>query len=1161
MRPDSDVPPSERSVLDPLLPARAGERLVWERLHGSAVGLAVSAAAARCGSPVVVVTADSRRAEQIAGEMRFYGDTEVLPFPDWECLPYDVFSPHPDIVSRRLLTLYRLPDLQRGIVVLPVQNLMQRLPPREYVAGHSFVLRVRDRVDIEELRRRLQHAGYHSVGQVMGPGEYAVRGGLIDLYPMGAARPYRIDLFDDEVDSIRHFDPDTQRSTDRLNSVQLLPAREFPMTEEAVRRFRSAFRERFEGDPTQVPVYQEVSKGIAPPGIEFYLPLFYERTATLFDYLPAGAIIVRDGGVADAAARFAAQVAERHDNALIDPQRPPLPPSDIFLGEEELAGAQAAFRRIDVDASGELPSGRHRVRYATRPPEPLAVNAKAESPYAALIGFLQTNPGRVLLAAETAGRREVLKGVLRDHGVSLPDVAGWAEYAAGGARHGLTISALERGLALTDPPLCVITEAQLYGEHVAQRRRRGRRERDPEAIIRSLAELKVGDPVVHEDHGVGRYLGLQSLNLGGDETEFLTLEYRDGDKLYLPVMSLHLIGRYTGTHPEHVPLHKLGGKEWEKAKRRARERIHDVAAELLEVQALRAARRGHAYPARDEGYAAFAADFAFEETPDQERAIDEVLSDMEAPRPMDRLVCGDVGFGKTEVALRAAFAAVQGERQVAVLVPTTLLAQQHFQNFADRFADQPVRVELLSRFRTKTEQDAVVAGARNGTVDIVIGTHRLLQPDMRFKRLGLVIIDEEHRFGVRQKERLKRLRSEVDILTLTATPIPRTMNLAMAGLRDVSIIATPPQERLSVKTFVTEWNMAVVREACLREIRRGGQVFFLHNDVRTIDRTAAEIEQLVPEARVRVAHGQMPERELEAIMRDFYHQRFNLLVCTTIIESGIDIPSANTIVIQRADRFGLAQLHQLRGRVGRSHHQAFAYLIIPPRRSLRGDALKRLEAIVSLDELGAGFSLASHDLEIRGAGELLGESQSGMIDEIGFNLYMELLSRAVATLKAGGTLTDAALDQPLHGRTEVNLHEPVLLPDAYIPDVHTRLVMYKRIANAESADELDELRAETIDRFGPLPPPGDALFRLTKIKLAAMRLGIQRVDVGPRGGAFLFEDRPRIDPAALIRVMQGEPGRYRMEGANRLRISAQLEETDEREAFVTELLGRLAEEG
>jgi len=1157
MKPDTNTPESAHSALDPLIPPHPGERLTWERLHGSAVGLALGAAAERHDAPVVAVTADSRRAEQLAGELRFYGGGDVLPFPDWECLPYDVFSPHPDIVSRRLLTLYRLPGLRRGIIVLPVQNLMQRLPPRDYVSGHSFVLSTGDRVDIEALRQRLQRAAYHSVGQVMEPGEYAVRGGLIDLYPMGAARPYRVDLFDDEVDSIRYFDPETQRSTDRLESVQLLPAREFPMTEEAIRRFRAAFRERFEGDPTQVPVYQEVSKGITPPGVEFYLPLFFETTATLFDYLPADTLIVRDSGVADAAARFAAQVVERHENALIDPQRPPLPPSGLFLEEEALAAAQSRFRRIDIDAGGGVDSGRHRVRYATRPPEPLAVNAKAESPYAALVAFLKDFSGRVLLAAETAGRREVLKGVLRDHGVSLPDVDGWSEFRAGSERRALTVSTLERGLALTEPALAVITEAQLYGEHVAQRRRRGRRERDPEAIIRSLAELKVGDPVVHEDHGVGRYLGLQTLNLGGDETEFLTLEYRDGDKLYLPVMSLHLIGRYTGTHPEHVPLHKLGGKEWEKAKRRARERIHDVAAELLEVQAMRAARSGYAYPGRDETYAGFAADFPFEETPDQERAIDEVLGDMESARPMDRLVCGDVGFGKTEVALRAAFAAVQGERQVAVLVPTTLLAQQHYQNFVDRFAELPFRVELLSRFRTKAEQDAAVAGVRDGTVDVVIGTHRLLQADIRFKRLGLIIIDEEHRFGVRQKERLKRLRSEVDILTLTATPIPRTMNLAMAGLRDISIIATPPQERLSVKTFVTEWNKAVVREACLREIRRGGQIFFLHNDVRTIEKTAAEIEQLVPEARVRIAHGQMPERELEAIMRDFYHQRFNLLVCTTIIESGIDIPSANTIVIHRADRFGLAQLHQLRGRVGRSHHQAYAYLIIPPRRSLRGDALKRLEAIASLDELGAGFSLASHDLEIRGAGELLGESQSGMIDEIGFNLYMELLSRAVATLKAGGKLTDAALDQPLHGRTEVNLHEPVLLPESYIPDVHTRLVMYKRIANADSADELDELRAETIDRFGPLPAPGDALFRLTKIKLAALDLGIQRIDIGPRGGVILFEDQPKIDPAALIRVMQSEPRRYRMEGASKLRVSAELEGVEERERFVSELLGNL----
>ncbi|HEU5339323.1 MAG TPA: transcription-repair coupling factor, partial [Sulfuricaulis sp.] len=772
--------------------------------------------------------------------------------------------------------------------------------------------------------------------------------------------------------------------------------------------------------------------------------------------------------------------------------------------------------------------------------------------------YLKRYRGRILMVAESAGRRETLKGLLREHGQPPEEVSGWREFLEGNTRLALTVADLEKGLLLSDPDIAVITEAQLYGERAAQRRRRRRAEREPEAIIRSLAELKIGDPVVHEDHGVGRYLGLQTLDIGDGPGEFLSLEYADGDKLYIPVLALHLISRYTGTDPDKAPLHKLGGEAWEKARRRALEKAHDAAAELLEIYALRAARTGYAFPAPDEHYQSFASAFPFEETPDQERAIKEVLLDMQTAKPMDRLVCGDVGFGKTEVAMRATFLAVMGKAQVVVLVPTTLLAQQHFQNFQDRFAGLPFRIELLSRFRSPADQRQVVAGLANGSVDVVIGTHRLLQEDVRFKRLELVIIDEEHRFGVRQKERLKRLRSEADILAMTATPIPRTLNLSLSGLRDISLITTAPEGRLSVKTFISEKNRAVIREACVREVRRGGQVYYLHNEVRTIDKAARELQELLPEAEIRIAHGQMPEHDLERIMLDFYHQRFNVLVCSTIIESGIDVPSANTIIIERADKFGLAQLHQLRGRVGRSHHRAYAYLLVPDRRALSDDARKRLEAIESLEELGAGFTLASHDLEIRGAGELLGETQSGMIDEVGFALYSELLNRAVKSLQAG-RLPDS--DISTHGGAEINLHAPALFPENYLPDVHMRLVLYKRLSAVNTPDALLELREEVIDRFGVLPEPGELLFRATELKIQAIPLGVRKIDAGPRGVRIEFVAKPEIDPGSILRMLQSAPRRYRLDGPDRIRILGDMPDVSTRLTAVKRFLDELAPEG
>jgi transcription-repair coupling factor (superfamily II helicase) len=867
----------------------------------------------------------------------------------------------------------------------------------------------------------------------------------------------------------------------------------------------------------------------------------------------------------DSARAFTLEAEERYLERCHDRDRPILRPDELFLTEDKLGREVEKHQQIhllafkaDEERHLSAVTGQNQglMTFDTLAPPDLRVDYRAEAPYQALIDYLQTYPGRILLVAETLGRRETLRGLLQDNGFAPQEVEHWEAFLAGDVRLGLTVAELERGLLLADPAVALITEPQLYGERAAQRRRRaGVVARDPEAIIKNLAELRVGDPVVHEDHGVGRYLGLQILDVGDGPTEFLALEYAGGDKLYIPVVALHLITRYTGTDPEHAPLHRLGSDAWEKAKRRARQKAHDVAAELLEIYAVRAAQKGHAFAPRDEQYLSFTDFFPFEETPDQARAIDEVLADMESDKLMDRLVCGDVGFGKTEVAMRAAFLAIQGQKQVALLVPTTLLAQQHFQNLSDRFADLPVRIELLSRFRSKAHQAQILAGLADGSVDLVVGTHRLLQGDVRFKNLGLIIIDEEHRFGVRQKERMKKLRHEVDVLTLTATPIPRTLNMALAGLRDMSIIATAPEARLSIKTLVSERNLPLIREACLREIRRGGQVYYLHNEVRTIDRALRQLQGLVPEAEVHMAHGQMPERELERIMLDFYHQRFNVLVCTTIIESGIDVPTANTIIIERADKFGLAQLHQLRGRVGRSHHRAYAYLLVPPRSAMTESARKRLEAIESLEDLGAGFTLAAHDLEIRGAGELLGEAQSGEIDEVGFTLYSELLARAVRSLESGVDLDQI---EPVHSGTEINVHAPALLPDDYLPDVHMRLILYKRIAGAVTEQALIELREEIIDRFGLLPEPTKLLFAITSLKIQATPFGIRKIDVGPKGARIEFHRQPNVDPASIIRLLQSAPGVYRLDGPERLRIKQEMPTVEARVLALRQLLDSLS---
>ena len=1148
-------------VLNPPVPSAARRHLRWHQLHGSAPALALAEATHADHRLYVVVADAARELDRLAAEVRFFAGERLtlLAFPDWEVLPYDLFSPHPDIISERLRTLFELPQTRHGCLIVAADTLMQRLPPKQYVQSRAFELTRGQALALEPFRQRLADAGYASVSQVTSPGEFAVRGSLFDVFPMGGAAPLRIDLFDQEIEAIRRFDPESQRSLDVLDSVRLLPAREMPLDAEAVREFRLRFRTRFEGDPSRTTIYRGVSEGLAPAGIEFYLPLFFEQTATLLDYLPANAILVSDAALPAALDKAWSGIATRYEDRRHDIERPVLAPAELFVEPRELEAKLQAFSSITLEAfkaDTTLGNAAEEVRnFPTVAPRELRVDPRAEQPLAALDAFLAEFDGRVLIAADSPGRREVLHDLLRGHGLAVEAVPDWDAFSNGSAALALTVAADLGGLTLTQPRIAIISEAQLFGARARQERQRKRTAVDPEAILRDLQDLNPGAPVVHEEYGVGRYVGLQSMEVAGQPGEFLVLEYLDGDRVYVPVHALHLVTRYTGAAPESAPLHKLGTDQWAKARKRAADQIRDVAAELLDLYARRKAQKGLKLALNETEYQAFADAFPFEETEDQAEAIRKVLADLQSDRPMDRIVCGDVGFGKTEVAMRAAFAATQAGKQVAVLAPTTLLVQQHLANFRDRFADWAVRVEGLSRFGNAKETQATIEGIEQGSVDIVVATHRLLHTHARFKDLGLLIVDEEHRFGVRDKERLQALRANVHVLTLTATPIPRTLNMALGGLRDLSLITTPPAERLAIKTFVIEWHGPTLREAVLRELRRGGQIYFVHNEIRTIDKVAAEVQGLVPEASVRIGHGQMRERELEQLMVDFYHRRFDLLLCTTIIESGIDVPTANTIVIDRADRMGLAQLHQLRGRVGRSHHRAYAYLVAPPRKALAGDAAKRLEAIESMEELGAGFVLATHDLEIRGAGELLGEQQSGQMTEIGLAMYLDLLERAVKALKEG---REPALDKPLAAATEVELRLPAFLPEAFIGDVHVRLGLYKRIAAAASAEGLDDLTAEIHDRFGALPPPAQSLIRVAKLKLTARALGIRRLDLGPQGGSVTFEERNAIDPGTVVRLMQQAPREYRLEGPLRLRVTRAMPTEEARFEFGAALMKRLA---
>lgn len=1157
MKPEALSPPLS-SPLQPVLPDSHRTALRWSGLHGCGDSLAIASAFRASPGLFLVVATDAHNALRIEHELRTFLGTEapILPFPDWEILPYDVFSPLPEITSQRLRTFFELSRIQHGLLITPVSTLMHRVAPRTHTLANTFSIRASSALNIDQTRQTLESVGYQCVSQVYQHGEFAIRGSILDLYPMGSETPYRIELFDDEVETIRTFDTESQRSIEKVSGIELFPAREFPFDDSAIKKFRRNFRAEFPDAVNHSALYQDVSKGNAAGGIEYYIPLFVEQMDTLFDYLPGDATLILHGDVEQAALAYYAEAADRHEQRRHNLDRPPLPPARLFLEPQALASTFASFARIAIPPAAAALGGTDAIAFGCAPLPTLHPEAKTQPPYEPLQGFIGEFAGRILLVAESAGHRETLAANLAKCRIRPRIVDGWDDFLAAPDPLCLMVAALDQGLVISDPPMAIVTEAQLSGDKAQQRRRRQRAQsKDFGQFLRSLEELEIGAPVVHREHGVGRYLGLQRIETGGVESEFLTLRYANDDKLYVPVSALGMVSRYAGSDPEHAPLHRLGSEQWAKARRKALEQVRDVAAELLDIHAKRAAASGKSFATLTEEYAGFAAQFPFEETPDQETAIQDVIRDLAAARPMDRVVCGDVGFGKTEVAMRAAFIAAQNGRQVAVLVPTTLLAQQHYKNFCDRFADWPMRIEVLSRFVSKKEQTQAIADIGEGKVDIVIGTHRLLQKDVRFKDLGLVIIDEEHRFGVAHKEHFKKLRSEVDFLALTATPIPRTLDMALTGLREISIIATPPPHRHVIRTFVTEWDDALVQEALNREIKRGGQVYFVHNKIETQPKLAERLEKLVPGVRTRIAHGQMPERELENIMLDFYHQRFNVLLCTTIVESGIDVPSANTILIDRADTFGLAQLHQLRGRVGRSHHRAYAYLLAPPKKAMTADAVKRLEAIEAAGELGAGFLLSSQDLEIRGAGELLGEDQSGQIQEIGFTLYTELLERAVNALKSG---KQPELETDHLGGAEVDLQCAALIPEEYLPDVHTRLVLYKRIANARNDEELRELQIEMIDRFGLLPDATKNLFAVSTLKNEAAKLGIAKIEAGAGGGRLIFEAQPNIDPAAIILLIQKQAATYKLDGPDKLRFIAKLPTPAERVQFLEALLNRLA---
>ncbi|GAB7219800.1 transcription-repair coupling factor [Vibrio comitans] len=1128
----------------------AGDRKQLGNLQGSSLAIAVAQLNKQHQGPTLLIVSDPQTALKLQMELEQFSSVPISLFPDWETLPYDSFSPHQDIISDRISTLYQLPTLDQGIIIVPISTLLQRQSPREFLLQHTLMVKAGDLFSLEKLRMQLEKSGYRNVDQVFGPGEYASRGSILDLFPMGSSDPYRVDFFDDEIDTIRTFDPENQRSIADIDEIRLLPAHEFPTNEEAIEDFRIRWRQKFDARREPESVYMQVSKGTWPAGIEYWQPLFFENTETLFDYLPQNTLLLSVGEIEPAIDTFLTDVDYRFDQRRVDPLRPLLEPSELWMKKDELFTAIKQWPQVKLNKeSTDTKAGRFNLNIEPLPA--LAAAPQTKEPMSALRQFSEGYTGKIVFSVESEGRREALLELLSPVKIAPKAVSSLDDALAGNDKFTLILGASEHGFIHTDPDFALICESDLLGDRVIQRRKKDKRAVNSDTVIRHLAELKPGQPVVHLDHGIGRYIGLQTLEAGGIKTEYVTLEYLNESKLYVPVSSLNLISRYSGGAEDTAPLHKLGSESWGKARRKAAERVRDVAAELLDVYAKRELKPGYKFQLDREQYAQFKAGFPFEETEDQNQAINAVLSDMCQAKAMDRLVCGDVGFGKTEVAMRAAFVSTDNAKQVAVLVPTTLLAQQHFENFRDRFANLPVRVEVLSRFKSAKEQKQILSDVAEGKIDIIVGTHKLLQDDIKFADLGLLIVDEEHRFGVRQKEKMKAMRADVDILTLTATPIPRTLNMAMSGMRDLSIIATPPARRLAIKTFVRQSDDAIVREAVLREIMRGGQVYFLHNQVDTIHKVAQDLEKLIPEARITTAHGQMRERELESVMNDFYHQRFNLLVCTTIIETGIDVPTANTIIMNRADNLGLAQLHQLRGRVGRSHHQAYAYLLTPHPKAVTKDAAKRLEAIASLEDLGAGFTLATHDLEIRGAGELLGDEQSGQIHSIGFTLYMEMLEQAVEALKEG---KEPSLDDLLREQTEVELRLPALLPDDYIPDINTRLSLYKRIASVANDDQLTEMKVELIDRFGPLPDATKNLLQVSEIKLAAAAIKVDKVEAHEKGGYIEFYPDADINPMYLVKLLQSQPNKFAMDGPTKIKFTQSLVDRRDRVSYVKQLI-------
>ena len=1143
-----------QSLLKPNTAKDNDTRLQWGNLHGCAASLSITEFAKQQNKPLLIVTPDIHTSNKLVRELKFFAGTspnlEILNYPDLETLAYDHFSPHEDIISERLYTLFRITLMNKGIIVAAVSSLLYKLAPKEYLQAHTFILQIGDKLNPQGLSKRLMESGYSNVEQVLQHGEYSIRGAMIDIFPMGSKTPYRIELFDNDVETIRSFDPDTQRSIEKTDSIRLLPAREYPLTDDSITHFRNHWREQFSGNPSDCPIYNSISNGEHANGIEYYLPLFFDKLCHFFDYLTNDSIIFHLSDTQQQLNDFYDSIKHRYDQLAHDTSRPILTPEQIFLTPQQFLTLCKPHTQIILQQQS-IAEKQANFNFNNKQLPDLIVNHKAKNPVANLEAFINKHSGRYLFCAESTGRREALLELLKPISIYPHQFDGWQSFLGDNHKIGICIAPLDTGLYMSDPDITVICESDLFGEQVMQRRLRKQQGHDPELMIRNLTELKIGDPVVHIDYGVGRYQGLKLIKTSDHEAEYVTIEYASDDKIYVPIQSLHLISRYTGVDKDHAPLQRLGTSHWKKIRKKSLEKIRDTAAELLDLYSKRAATPGHAYPKTDKDFCQFRQAFPFEETPDQASSIDAVINDMLQPHSMDRLVCGDVGFGKTEVAMQAAFHAANTGKQVAILVPTTLLANQHTQNFKDRMADWPIRIDELSRMQSAKQQNETIKALEQGNVDIVIGTHKLLQPSIKFKDLGLLIIDEEHRFGVGQKEKIKQLRAHVDILTLTATPIPRTLNMALAGTRDLSIIATPPAKRLSIKTFLYNYNKEIIAEAVNREIMRGGQVYFIHNDVATLPAMAEKLQQIVPNLRVAIAHGQMPERQLERVMTDFYHQKYQVLICTTIIESGIDIPSANTIIINHADRFGLAQIHQLRGRVGRSHRQAYAYLLVTDKKCISKDAEKRLQAISELDALGAGFNLANHDLEIRGAGELLGEEQSGHIEAIGFSLFMELLEEAVTALKSG---KEPLLDMQQRTGTEIDLHLSALIPDILVPDVNMRLTLYKRLSHCNTQNEIHELRVEMIDRFGKLPEATLNLIKISELKLTASKLGIQKIDMGTQSGSIDFIEKPPIDPMCIINLIQQHPKEYQLVSNQRLKFN--YPESTDRFMFLSQLFSK-----